>query len=404
MKTAMRVCWWDGSTIGHLIQKGPIFFAYDEDWLQRGLNLSPLSLPFTDRAFNGTQGIDGLPGLIADCLPDGWGRKVARTEFALHKWGEPTAMTLLAWRGHRGVGALHFLPPLEEANAKLDAISARTLARGAAEIERGEPSDVLPRLAKGGTAGGAWPKALVLAYADGTLKVGTPDGMGTPSLLKFDLTKDGAQARSEFAYAEMARAAGIRVVEASLIAEAANSRRRHLLVTRFDIARDEAREKRIHFHSASGLLHRAPDTFDYTDLYRAAIRLHVVPGEVEELTRRMIFNVLASNHDDHGKNHAFQLDEATGEWSLTPAYDLTYGEGYLQRGTQVAGEVWPKLATMETLCQGAGIRKDTFRSLVDEVRKALRKWGSFADGCELPPIVRKEISTRFQRIDKAVCC
>src|SRR5690606_31499785 len=75
MKAGLRICWWDDSAVGHLIQKGPLFFVYDEAWLRRGLDLSPISLPFTDVAFNGqTKGIEGLPGLIADCLPDAWGR------------------------------------------------------------------------------------------------------------------------------------------------------------------------------------------------------------------------------------------------------------------------------------------------------------------------------------------
>ena len=403
MKNALRICWWDGDTIGHLIQKGPLFFAYEESWLQRGLNLSPLSLPFTDKAFNGTKGLDGLPGLLADCLPDSWGRKVARTEFALHRWGEPTAMTLLAWRGKRGLGALHFLPPMEEAGEKLEAISARTLARGAAQIERGEPSDILPRLARGGTAGGVWPKALVIAYPDGSLKVGQPDGTGTPSLLKFDLSRDGNLARSEHAYAQMARAAGIRVVQTNLIKETPTSLKRHLLVSRFDIPADTAAAKRTHFHSASGLLHKSPDALDYTDLYRAAIRLHVPPSEIEELTRRMVFNVLASNHDDHGKNHAFQFEEDSRQWFLTPAYDLTYSEGYLQRGTQIAGEVWPRLSTMESLSRDAGIKSDTFHQIADEVRKALRKWPTFAKKSELSAASREEIASRLRRIDQAVC-
>lgn len=403
MTNRLRVCWWDDSTIGHLVQKGPIFFVYDEAWLRRGLNLSPISLPFTDVAFNGVRGIDGLPGLIADCLPDAWGRKVARTEFARNKWGEPTTLTLLAWRGRRGLGAVHFLPPMEEAEARLEAISAATLAGGAAEIERGEPSDILPQLARGGTAGGVWPKALVLAYPDGTLKVGAPDGEGQPSLLKFDLSERGDSARCEFVYASLAKSAGIRVVETRLIEEAADSERRHLLVARFDVPPKGLATQRVHFHSASGLLHKAPDALDYRDLFRLAIHLHVPAGELEELARRMIFNVLASNHDDHGKNHAFMLDESSGQWTCTPAFDLTYGEGYLQRGTQVAGEVWPKLATMEALCLGAGLKKDVFHGAVDAVRDALKQWPALAEAHDVSKARRKEITARLRRIEKEVC-
>lgn len=401
MKKELRVCWWDGGTVGHLVQKGAIFFVYDEEWLRRGLNLSPLSLPFTDVAFNGARGGEGLPGLVADCLPDAWGRKVARSEFARNKWGEPATLSLLAWRGRRGVGAVHFLPPMGEGAQRLEVVSAAALARGAAEIERGEVTEVLPQLARGGTAGGVWPKALVLAYGDGTLKVGEPDGEGRPCLLKFDLSRRGEAARSEYAYSLMAQAAGIRVPQAILLKDGAV--RRHLLLTRFDVPASGPKERRIHFHTASGLLHKAADALDYRDLFWVAIRLHVAPEELEEVARRMIFNILASNHDDHGKNHAFQLDEETGAWSLTPAYDLTYGEGYLQRGMQVAGEVWPRLGTIEALCRDGGVGKDAFHAIFDEVQTALKRWPEWAGESDLSKGRREEMAGRFQRITKEVC-
>ena len=93
MEKQLRVLWWDGSTIGHLVHRGPLYFAYDPEWIARGLNLSPVSLPYRDVAYNGAKGVEGLPGLLADCLPDAWGRRVARAEFAKNKWGEPMAMS-----------------------------------------------------------------------------------------------------------------------------------------------------------------------------------------------------------------------------------------------------------------------------------------------------------------------
>jgi len=402
MEKKLRVCWWDGSTVGYLIQRGTIYFVYDTEWLRRSLDVSPISLPFTDVAFNGAKGINGLPGLIADCLPDAWGQKVARTEFAKNQWGEPSAMTLLAWRGERGLGALHFQPSLETGETKLEAISAAALARGAAKIERGEPSEVLPQLARGGTAGGVWPKAIVLAYDDGTLRVGEPDGTGKPCLLKFDPAETGENARCEYAYARMAQAAGIRMTESRLIEEAPASTRRHLLLERFDLPTASQPRKRTHFHSASGMLHKEPDALDYRDLFRTAIRLHVAREELCELARRMVFNVLTSNHDDHGKNHAFMLDEKNGEWAMTPAYDLTYSSGIIQRGTQIAGEVWPKLTTMDRLCRNASLTKEEFDAALDAVRSSVSRWAHWADESGLPGAKADEIRTRFDRIQGEV--
>ena len=398
MEKRLQAQWWDGSVIGHLVHRGPVYFVYDEAWVNRGHNLSPLSLPFNTVAFNGSKGIDGLPGLIADCLPDSWGRKVARQEFAKHKWGEPNPMSLLAWRGTRGLGALNFVPSLLEGGAStLESISATALARGAAEIQRGEPTKVLEQLAKGGTAGGAYPKTLVVAYPDGTLCIGPPDGVGDACLLKFDLNK-GETAASEHAYALMARAAGIRMAETRLLDEKGPSKRRHLLVKRFDIPDVKQPERRLHFHSVSGLLHKPPGDLDYRDLFRTAIRLNTPPQELREIARRMVFNVLVSNHDDHGKNHAFLYHEEQREWSLTPAYDVTYDAGMLERGMLVSGEIWPPATTMEALCLDAGLTKEEVQTIFQGVTQALKKWPMFAKRARLSAAKTREILERHRLI------
>jgi serine/threonine-protein kinase HipA len=408
MERKLQVRWWDGSIVGHLVHRGAVYFVYDEAWLRRGLNLSPISLPFTDTAFNGSKGgkgIEGLPGLIADCLPDAWGRKVARAEFAAKKWGEPGIMSLLAWRGRRGLGALGFEPASDADDFKLELVSAKALARGAAEIERGSASEVLPQLIRGGTAGGALPKSIVLAYPDGTLRVGEEDGEGIPSLLKFDATEDGVLARCEHVFARMARMAGIDAVETKLMEESADGSRMHLLVKRFDVpdpTSPSLKGLRRHFHTASGLLHKEPTVLDYRDLFRLALRLHAAPSQLREISRRMIFNVMASNMDDHAKNHAFQMDEESRLWSLTPAYDITFSPGLLARGMTVSDETWPSAATMEVLCLDAGLRKEEFRLIFEAVDSSLQKWPQLAKEEGVSEVKIREVSERFARIREAV--
>lgn len=405
MERRLEVRWWDGSVVGHLVQRGPIFFVYDEAWLATGRNLSPLTLPFTATAFNGAKGIDGLPGVIADCLPDSWGRKIAQKDFAKHKWGEPTVMGLLAWRGTRGVGALQFWPPIADeqraGDRNLEVISAAALARGAAEIQRGEASTVLPQLALGGTAGGAFPKAIVLAYGDGSLSVGQPDGVGEPCLIKFDLADTPGATAVEHAYARMAASAGIRSVKTSLVDE--NPRKRqHLLIRRFDIPDLKNPKHRLHFHSLSNLLHKTPGELDYRDFFRAAIRLNTQPGEIHEIARRMVFNVLASNHDDHGKNHAFAYHESGKTWELTPAFDVTFNSGMLERGMLVNGEVWPKVAAMESLCLDAGLTRTAFAEIFDNVSAAITRWTRVARQARVPAMRIQEAAERHRRIREAV--
>lgn len=408
MPAKLEIRWWDGAVVGHLVNRGTNFFAYDPSWLERGHNLSPLKLPFSASVFNAGKEEDGLPGLLADCVPDAWGRKVAEVDFAKQKLGPLTPLNLLAWRDSRGLGALQIHPALGDGglpNAKLTAITAASLARGAAQIQRGEPSVVLPQLVRGGTAGGAYPKTLVLAYADGTLSVAEPDGVGVPALLKFDLSKTGGLAECEHAYARMSKAAGIEAVTTELIREGPKTKRRHLLVHRFDVAgRDPA--SRIHFHSLARLLHfdhrRASRSLDYLDLFRTALQLAIPVAELREIARRMLFNVLAANPDDHGRNHAFQYDEERRTWSLTPAFDVTFHEGMLDRGLRVSGEVWPRIEVMAAMCREVGITKAEFAELLDGVRTAIGKWPRFAKSAGVPKDLITTAASWHQRIGESV--
>lgn len=408
MPAKLEIRWWDGAVVGHLVNRGTNFFAYDPSWLERGHNLSPLKLPFSASIFNAGKEEDGLPGLLADCVPDAWGRKVAEVDFAKQKLGPLTPLNLLAWRDSRGLGALQIHPALGDGgqpNTKLTAITAASLARGAAQIQRGQPSVVLPQLVRGGTAGGAYPKTLVLAYADGTLSVAEPDGVGVPALLKFDLSKTGGLAECEHAYARMSKAAGIDAVTTELIGEGAKTRRSHLLVHRFDVAaKDPAR--RIHFHSLARLLHfdqrRAGRSLDYVDLFRTALQLAIPVAQLREIARRMLFNVLAANPDDHGRNHAFRYDEERRTWSLTPAYDVTFHDGMLDRGLRVNGEVWPRIEVMEGMCREVGITKAEFSELLDGVRTAIGKWPKFAKAAGVPKDLTTAAASWHKRIGDAV--
>lgn len=409
MNPQLKVSWWDGSTVGHLVNRGTNFFGYDASWLARGHNLSPLKLPFTAAPFNGAKGVDGLPGILADCLPDAWGRRLAEADFARQKLGPLTPLNLLAWRGGRGLGPLRFQPVLGDAgrptSGKVTAISAAALARGAEAIQRGSPSDVLPKLLRGGTAGGAYPKALVLAYPDGTLAVGEPDGLGIPSILKFDLSPTKADGPCEHAYELMSRAAGIRSAPTALVADELEPGRRHVLVTRFDVTNDEP-ARRAHFHSLSRMLHhdpeRASSPLDYRDLFRAGTLIGIQAADMREIARRMVFNVLAANPDDHGKNHAFLYDEVSKIWAPTPAYDVCFHSGMLDRGLRVNGEVWPSLDTMREMSNDVGISNDEFAGIVDGVESAIADWPRFAKMANVSEVTRNEVADWHTRIRQTV--
>ncbi len=390
---------WGDSVVGRLQHTGPIYFTYDRTWLEGGHNLSPLLLPFDDRAHNIlAEGCHGLPGFIADALPDAWGSRVAEAVFARNGWGAVTPMKLLAWIGDRAPGALSFQPTLEKedtAESLLGRITAERLAQQAEDILRGRPEEIAAIAAAGGSAGGAHPKALVVEHADGTLSLSrTPGQAGDrPSLLKLGLAEQPS-VRIEHAYMEMARSAGIAVPPFRLVEGAA---RVHLLIERFDWIEG----RRLHLHSLSGLLHRPKAGLDYSDLFRTAARLGQSQETVAEIARRLLFNLYAANNDDHGRNHAFLYDRATASWRLAPAFDLTYAPGVLSRGLTIAGEVRPGAETLTAFLGSAALSQAVVRELCDQVLQAIARWPSFAQRAGVSDIKITEIAaTHRQLLDR----
>jgi serine/threonine-protein kinase HipA len=387
---------WGDKTVGLLHHTGPIYFTYDSAWIASRHNLSPILLPFDGRAHNIIdEGCHGLPGFIADALPDAWGTRVAEAVFAQNDWGAVTPMKLLAWISDRAPGALSFRPALEKdgsANDLLGRITAERLAQEAEDILRGKPEEIAAIAAAGGSAGGAHPKALVIEHADGSLSVShTPSQPeDRSSLLKLGLPEQPS-VRVEHAYLAMARAAGITVTPFRLIEGAA---RVHLLIERFDWTEG----RRLHLHSLSGLLHRPKSGLDYSDLIRAAARLGQSRDTVVEIARRLLFNLYAANNDDHGRNHAFLYDQRSSTWRLAPAFDLTYSPGVLSRGLTIAGEVSPNAATLVAFLKSAALSESEIRQLSEQVLVAIAEWPEFARGAGVSDTKTAEIKATHDRL------
>lgn len=372
----LAVNWADGTPIGFLYHTGPIYFTYAAEWLATGHNLSPILLPFDGRSHNITaEGCHGIPGLVADALPDAWGTRVAEAIFARQGWGAVTPMKLLAWVADRAPGALAFEPTLGSDRSAnwLEKITAERLATEAREVLRGQPGEIAAIALAGGSAGGAHPKALVVEHPDGSLSLTRTPSAATdhPSLLKLGLAEQAMSLRVEFAYSLMARAAGLNLPPCRLIGEGECP---HLLIRRFDWVGGG----RFHLHSLSGLWHRPKTGLDYSDLFRAAVRLGLPHATIEQIARRLLFNLYAANHDDHGKNHAFLYDRMTRQWRLSPAFDLTYAPGVLSRGLTIAGEVEPRAETLASFLGSVALSRAATAALTDEVLAALARWREFA--------------------------
>lgn len=394
---ALQVRWHDGRLVGHVITTGPTYFAYDEGWLATGHNLSPLAVPFNVTTFRQrTDGFDQLPGFLADCLPDQWGRRLMSRMFKERDL-TATPMRMLAWVGPRAIGALQFEPALDESHSAStwSAVTPLLLTREAQAVMRQEPAAAFQHLQQAGTAGGALPKATVALFPDGTLLVGgdvataaAQNPQASLGLLKLDCEDDpfnrSTDGRMEHAYLHMAQVAGLRVAASKVLADASGSRpRHHLFVHRFDCGPGGPRRR--HLLTLAGALHS--HDLDYRNLLLTTRQLTQDHHEVLEATRRMIFNVRSGNADDHGKNHSFLYDETKRSWSLSPAYDLTlnYSDDREYHGLFPATfGTAPRLAALAAVAADAGVNRKEFSQLDAEVSVALDRWPEFAQVAGVP--------------------
>ncbi len=392
-----------GQRVGQLDEgQGRVYFEYDPAWLAHGQELSPLHLARkAGTLYHHAKAFDGLPGLFWDSLPDAWGAKLMEMRFA-QNGVQPkniTRLMRLAYVGQRGIGALTYEPawPATDPRPAVQQTKLIVLERETRQVVAGAADLVLPHLLEaGGTAGGAHPKVLVGVNDLASTEVvyggnGYPAGY-SPWLIKFDLSEKNTTAPLEQAYAAMARAAGIAVPETRLftVCDAAGASRRHFGVKRFDREGGES----IHVHSYAGVTHRDPDKGDYRELLLVTKALTRDMTQVEEAFRRMVFNVVASNRDDHGKNHAFLYRQ--GQWTMSPAFDVTYVSPLVQsmRGMAVAGE-WrsPGWAQLQGVAQDASLEPRVIRAVAEKVAHAVTLWPHYAEQAGVPAEKAAEVKT-----------
>ena len=320
---------------------------------------------------------DGLHGFLADSLPDAWGTLLLRRRLAKlgRKWEDLNAIDRLALVGRRGRGALVFQPETLD-QADCGAIDLDQLAEESRHVMLGEEGGLDALLATlGGGSGGARPK-VHLSFDD----KGTPAASGQKPeewIVKFPALNDPSDIGPiEEAYAQMARTAGIAMAETRLIP----SRKvpGHFATRRFD---RPAPGKRVHMVSLGGAVEASPHmpSLDYDGFLRATLSITRDMRDVEQAFRRMVFNVLAHNRDDHVRQHAYLMDDK-GAWRLAPAFDLTFshgpgGEHYMA----VMGEGRDiTCAHVEALGARHGIAAKRITLIIEEVRAAVAGWARFA--------------------------
>ena len=410
--------------VGSLIwnkDMGMAVFEYNSDFLKSGFELAPLTMPLSQgkRPFsfpsNRTECFKGLPGLIADSLPDKFGNQIITEWFARQGLSvdEITPLERLCYIGQRTMGALEFEPSKAAASLNESSeIYIDELTHLAEEIFTKretfqdklfqEDKTILDILRVGTSAGGAKPKAII-AYNEQTNEVRSgqvkaPEGF-TYWLLKFDgvtYSEHGSIMENpkgignvEYAYYKMAQACGIEMTECRLLDEGDNH---HFMTRRFD--RKENGEK-IHMLTAAGLAHLDRDQrHSYEEVFGIVRKMNLPMKDTIQLYRRMVFNVIARNHDDHTKNFSFLMDKQ-GRWTMAPAYDLCYS---YKPGGRWIGQHQLSLngkhddftrQDLLTVGQKMGIR--SCAEIFDEVHYAISLWPKVAQECGVRTSHLKEI-------------
>lgn len=352
-------CW--GRHVGALAYDPTLdlyVFEYLPQWVQSGIELSPIHMrnrtgPYIFPQLSRNT-FYGLPAMIADSLPDDFGNAVIDawlSEQGINK-DEISSLDRLAYAGDRSIGALTFMPSQANVKSPVTAIQiadlvseARYLLAGKAASSTNTSSALTQLLQVGSSAGGARAKAVVSynPVTDQIRSAYAPDEAGFEQwILKLDgvgKAADGSEnsldapsqfTRIEYAYYLMARDAGITMRECRLLNEGP---RAHFITRRFDID-DEG--ERVHLQSLCAMDHldfRYSDTHSYAQYFNVIRSLGMGPDELAQAFRRMVFNVVTLNRDDHTKNFAFLLAEG-GAWSLSPAFDITHAFNPKGRWTQ----------------------------------------------------------------------
>lgn len=289
-------------------------FQYSSDWLKDGFSISPFSLPLEKKVFiPQIEPFEGLFGVFADSLPDGWGRLLVDRLMRKNGLNPQTIGSLdrLAIVGATGMGALTYRPAITMENAHGE-LTLDEIARECERVLNTEYGDNLDYLfAKGGSSGGARPKILTRVEDE-------------EWIIKFPSSYDSKDiGKQEYDYALCAKECGLQMEEVKLFPSEYTSG--YFGTKRFDRIADGENGK-IHMVSAAGLLetsHRIPN-LDYDILMKLTLQLTKSMEECEKLYRLMCFNVFAHNRDDHSKNFTYLYKENEKQWVLSPVYDLTY--------------------------------------------------------------------------------
>lgn len=370
MKTnsALQVLY-DGRLVGTLAMTAnhKAAFQYGEEWLEHGFSISPFSLPLKNQVFVPNKDyFDGLFGVFTDSLPDNWGSLLLNRLLRANGQNPDklTVLDRLAIVGTSGMGALTYYPE-KEIQEKQGHSNLDELAEQCQKLLNTEYSDKLDELYRlGGTSGGARPKIMT-----------TIDG--EEWIIKFPAHVDGRNAgKMEYDYSCCAKQCGITISETRLFPS--DKCEGYFGTKRFDRVIDNGTQKRIHMLTAAALLELdfEQPSLDYHSLMKLTkILTRDYLEDVNNMFRRMCFNVFAHNRDDHSKNFTYLYHEAENRWRLSPAYDLTYSNTYYGEHTTTVDGNGRNPGEKEILAVGvaAGMERTECKRIMNQIKDCVNQ-------------------------------
>ncbi|MGE3327620.1 MAG: type II toxin-antitoxin system HipA family toxin [Acidimicrobiia bacterium] len=418
-----------GRTVGAVAldpASGWYAFGYDSNWIRSGIELAPLHMPLRSRPYEFPQlsrsTFYGLPAMLADALPDAFGNALVNAWMAEQGIAADriTPLDRLAYAADRAMGALEFKPPARDSgDIAPTAVQLADLVLAARRTVHGQfdsdetARDALTQLIQVGTsAGGARAKAVV-AFNPSTSQVrsayGTPREGFEQWLIKLDgvsatgmdgredrLGESAPYGRIEYAYSLMAVAAGIDMAPCQLLAEGP---RRHFMTRRFDRGDDGERHHLMSLCAMAHLDFNLTGTHSYDQYLQTVAALDLGLDARQQAFRRMAFNVMAVNRDDHTKNLAF-LRRRDGGWELAPAFDVTHAyhpnSRWTSRHLMAVNGKFEAIDLADLYAVGERNEVPGYKRCIREVRAAVDAWPDFASRAEVPLDVTTNIAVDMQ--------
>jgi serine/threonine-protein kinase HipA len=406
-------------------------FQYAPEFVPSGIEVSPLVMPLSERVYQfpelRQQTFHGLPGMLADSLPDRFGN--ALIDAWLARQGRTpesfNAIERLCYTGNRGMGALEYAPAINPATNSSSPIDIDQITKLASDIlshrntlqgwlhDEGRNAALHDILRVGTSAGGARAKA-VIAWNPKTHEIRSGQINVPPDfehwLIKFDgvtgnkdkeLEDPKGYGAIEYAYYRMALDAGITMAPCRLLEE---NGRCHFMTKRFDRLHNG---EKLHMQSLCGLAHydfNLAGGYSYEQALQVIRRLGLPMKDIEEQFRRMVFNIIGRNQDDHVKNIAFLMDKS-GTWTLSPAFDMTYsfqpsGKWTSRHQMTMNGKRDQfMMDDFQACAKSASMKSSRVSGILDEVNSVIRRWRDYAEDARVLPEHRDRIQQTL-RLDQ----